>query len=438
MNKYICIFLIVLLFISFAVRLINVGTGDLNNDEAKTALGVALPQSFVLPDLSVVSQQIFGINEFGARLPFVIFGTLGIMLYYFLGKEIGGDKTGLFFAAAGALLPGNILLSRTSLLDVPLVTSWIFLLIFWIRYERQNSRYNKFFLFIALLIPMWLKIQAVYLLFSLGIYLIWFNRGKFWQDKRFWLMSAALVPFFSYYITQFQQLWDLKHYVTLEFGRSAGDLGQFLIFYFQSHTIWLVMAFVGIVFFLKNLRARKSENNLSYLLAIFFGVILLALILIPKRFYYTVMLDIPIVYFAWYLAGAAQKNKFNFAYFSAGFVFCVLSLIFLGNFNDYYCQKNILNCRWQQNAAIINKDIDRVVGPKYVFLDPLIGYEGKWYLNFEAYKYDYLANFIRDFGSKNTAVIVTYKNRSDNLLDFGEWAKLNDYGTLESYIRTPK
>lgn len=408
------------------------------NDEAKTALGVALPQSFVLPSLSLISQRIFGVNEFSARLPFALLGALGILLYYFLGKEIKDEKAGIFFAFVGAILPGNIILSRSSLLDVSLVTSWILLLIFWLRHEKKPTQLNSFLLFLALFLPMWLKIQAIYLLFTLVVYLIWINRGHFWSDIRFWLILFALVPFFSYYVTQFQQLWDLKHYVTLEFGRSVTDLRQFLVFYIEAHTSWLLLGFIGVIIFIKSKWKNFRQNPFGALIVIFFIVVLLALILIPKRFYYSVMFDIPIIYFSWFLASGIQKGKYNFVYFSAGTVGCVLILIYLGNFGDYYCQLNILNCHWQKNVQQINYDIKNAPGTKYLFLDPLIGYEGKWYVHAEILKYDYLPNFINNFGKNDSVIIIVDKSRARELLIMGEWKKINDYGVLESYIRPPQ
>jgi len=45
-----------------------------------------------------ISMIIFGINDFGARFPSVIFGLLTIILAYLFGKEFGGKKAGLMMA----------------------------------------------------------------------------------------------------------------------------------------------------------------------------------------------------------------------------------------------------------------------------------------------------------------------------------------------------
>jgi len=56
------ILFIVIIFLAVFLRLYNLGVGDLDTDEAKTALGIDYPQSFVLPGLAVFSQILFGVN----------------------------------------------------------------------------------------------------------------------------------------------------------------------------------------------------------------------------------------------------------------------------------------------------------------------------------------------------------------------------------------
>ncbi|PJE57859.1 MAG: hypothetical protein COU81_03870 [Candidatus Portnoybacteria bacterium CG10_big_fil_rev_8_21_14_0_10_36_7] len=110
----------------------------------------------------------------------------------------------------------------------------------------------------------------------------------------------------------------------------------------------------------------------------------------------------------------------------------------MGNFNDAYCRRDVLSCRWQKNAVEINADIDKITSSKYVFLDPLIGYEGKWYIHQEVLKYDYLSNFINNLDNNDTAVIVMYKDRAKELISINDWQKINDYDSFSAYKKLLK
>ena len=51
--------LIIILFFAIFLRFYNLGFGDFHTDEAKTALGIDFPHSFLLPTASIFSQNIF-------------------------------------------------------------------------------------------------------------------------------------------------------------------------------------------------------------------------------------------------------------------------------------------------------------------------------------------------------------------------------------------
>lgn len=64
--------------------------------------------------LMIPSIAIFGLSEFAARLPSAIFGTLAILVIYFLGKKIN-PKIGLLAAFLLAISPWHLQFSRTAL-----------------------------------------------------------------------------------------------------------------------------------------------------------------------------------------------------------------------------------------------------------------------------------------------------------------------------------
>ena len=63
---------------------------------------------------SIPTVAIFGISPFGVRLPAAIFGILGILVTYFLAKELTKNKyISLISAFLLTILPWHILYSRT-------------------------------------------------------------------------------------------------------------------------------------------------------------------------------------------------------------------------------------------------------------------------------------------------------------------------------------
>jgi 4-amino-4-deoxy-L-arabinose transferase-like glycosyltransferase len=66
--------------------------------------------------LTVLSEYIFGYNDFAVRFPSAFFGTLTFVIVYFLGTKLTGKKQiGLFSALVLAILPWHVQFSRMAL-----------------------------------------------------------------------------------------------------------------------------------------------------------------------------------------------------------------------------------------------------------------------------------------------------------------------------------
>lgn len=81
---------------------------------------------------AVPTVAIFGLNEWGVRLPAAIFGTLGIFLIYLLGKKLYGERIGLIAAFLLSIVPLHLHYSRaafevTLLLDLVIAGTLFFL-----------------------------------------------------------------------------------------------------------------------------------------------------------------------------------------------------------------------------------------------------------------------------------------------------------------------
>lgn len=119
--------LVLLITVGLGLRLWNLGVPSFGDDELITAYaakGFADTGNFILPSgfiynnywLDLFSRacsiKLFGFNEFGARLPSAIFGSLTIGLAYLVGKELGGKKAGLISAFIICFLPWEVSWSR--------------------------------------------------------------------------------------------------------------------------------------------------------------------------------------------------------------------------------------------------------------------------------------------------------------------------------------
>jgi 4-amino-4-deoxy-L-arabinose transferase-like glycosyltransferase len=143
----------VIVAIGAVIRLVNINSVGLNSDEAvysgqAAALSgdVGYQQFFAIFRahpllvqfmLSVLFQ--FGVNDVAGRLLSVGFGVAAIALTYQLGTLLFSRRVGLVAAAALALLPYHVAVSRQMLLDGPEMTLWLLATYFLARYAASAS-----------------------------------------------------------------------------------------------------------------------------------------------------------------------------------------------------------------------------------------------------------------------------------------------------------
>ena len=141
-----------LLIIGAGIRLANINSVGLNSDEAvysgqaAALAGDARFQQFfaifrahpllVQFMLSVLYQ--FGVNDVAGRALAVGFGVVAIGLTYALGSLLFSRRVGLLGAAALALLPYHVAVSRQMLLDGPEMTLWLLAMYFLARYVASG------------------------------------------------------------------------------------------------------------------------------------------------------------------------------------------------------------------------------------------------------------------------------------------------------------
>mgnify|MGYP000975928363 FL=1 len=106
-----------------------------------------------LPILSIsFSQQIFGINDFSVRFPSVFFGTLSILIFYFIGKNIfKSESSGLILAFISSINPWLIHYSRTAFEVSAMLFVILLSIYFWLIFLKKQKYYFLILCFVALL-----------------------------------------------------------------------------------------------------------------------------------------------------------------------------------------------------------------------------------------------------------------------------------------------
>ncbi|MEZ5751611.1 MAG: glycosyltransferase family 39 protein [Paracoccaceae bacterium] len=119
----------------------------------------------------------------GYRLPTLLFGTLGTWLLYLVGREIGGERVGLWAAGLGVLAPFTLLAGVIILPDGPLYPAMLASTYALLRLERGGSAQWWWLAGGALGLAMASKYQAA--LFGIGAFAwivvtpslrVWFRR----------------------------------------------------------------------------------------------------------------------------------------------------------------------------------------------------------------------------------------------------------------------
>ena len=94
--------------------------------------------------LIATAMRVLGLNEFAARFWSALFGALGVVLTYRLGREIGGTRAGLVGAAVLGTSPLYVAMGRLASIDMT-VSFFITLTLacFWLAHRSGDDRARK-------------------------------------------------------------------------------------------------------------------------------------------------------------------------------------------------------------------------------------------------------------------------------------------------------
>ena len=300
--------------------------------------------------LQVLAMKLFGINEFAARLPNALIGIITLITLYFVGKQLKDRLFGWLWALAylGSFAPHFYF--KTALID-PTFNYFIFLSI-WFTYRASISTGDKpqakarpvvktfavlagVFMGLALLT----KGPVAGLLWVLTVGILWaVNRfGSMLSFKQLLLFGlTTLLVAATWSGLEFYQhgFWFFEQFISYQIRLfSTPDSGHGQPFYYHFVVV-LVGCFPASIFAIRYLtRFTKHGGFATWLLVLFWVVMILFSIVTTKIVHYSSMAWYPVTFFAalhlhTYLKGSLSWSKWT----TAGLITVglVLSLALIG------------------------------------------------------------------------------------------------------------
>jgi 4-amino-4-deoxy-L-arabinose transferase-like glycosyltransferase len=269
--------------------------------------------------MQAISMQIFGINEFAARLPNAITGIITLLIIYNIGKKIFNQRFGMLWALAyfGSILPH--LYFRSGIID-PVFNLFIFLGIYflvlfkWRKDSEEGFQFTKsktyylvlggFFIGLAILT----KGPVGYLIPFLVVLVYWIiKKFKFFisipQFILYSLIALAVILFwFGIEIMQ-HGTWFLEEFITYQIRlmqtEDAGH-GGFPGYHF---IVMLVGCFPASIFAIRGFYNIKLEKSFQldfrkWMIILFWVVLILFSIVQSKIVHYSSMAYFPLTFLA--------------------------------------------------------------------------------------------------------------------------------------------
>lgn len=310
-------------FIGFLLRIIYLSSPDFYYDEASLAMGQkALIEKSISPWITInwqpplysyvvsISTRLLGVNEFSIRLTSAIFGTLSIVLVYFLGKLWFGRKTGLLAAILLAVSPLHVIHSRTAFSDV-FHTFFVILTILSMEFLilKKISRVNisAFILLSGALSAVALFIKyntliplGIYWLFVLGRDLMQHNRDIFKKHFIYMLLINFIAIIASMIIILatggISRLILLIHNIFLD---AFLQFEQYTNPYYYTFLVLFVGLFPLIALLvpcaIAFLATHKKRNRNDYLVVFFVLLYIIIFIVQVRRYSRHLMIVFPII-----------------------------------------------------------------------------------------------------------------------------------------------
>ncbi len=238
--------------------------------------------------LMSLAYQVLGVSNFSSRLVSAIFGSLSLVLIFYLGKKLYNGYVGLFSAFVLGTFTTFYVFARRAMTDMPLVFFIIASLYFLVLSEnhQKSNRYlalSGLFFGLALMTK---QVGALLIPLIVIAYLTVTNRSiRFVFTKRFalfWGVGLLIIfPWLIYmaasFSSEFWQLYIIYSGFNRTFSPLEGHQGGYL-FYFSylaiNEKLWVILLpfAVGLCAFKAVVKKAKSDILLILWMAIVFLV----------------------------------------------------------------------------------------------------------------------------------------------------------------------
>lgn len=182
-----------------AYSILKTGADEYGNKfpTAIRSFGDYKPAAYVYLDIPSVS--LFGLNEFGVRFPSAFFGTLTVLMVFFLSRELfGSDKLALISSFLMAISPWHLQFSRTAFEANIGLFFFISAVLVFLKALKNAKFFLPSFILFVLTLYSYQSFRLVTPVFTFGLLL--YFRENLWKERKKVLISAVfaliiLTPF---------------------------------------------------------------------------------------------------------------------------------------------------------------------------------------------------------------------------------------------------
>lgn len=339
-----------ILLLGIALRVLNLNKYPLWYDEALTVLqsqniGEIRLRDFIAPlyIFFIWLWKHIGDSEIALRLPSVIFGSLSILMMFFIGEKFFSEKTGLISAFITAISPFQIYYSQEVRM-YSLMTLLTLLSVYFLMKSLEDGKIRFWFGFVtANLFNIYSHYIGVLFWLAEAIYIVIFFREL---DKKIFkrcLLSNISIIILSFpwlvlsyrALNKIQQMHSLYRYFWAP-GVSLKSLfltlKTFSIGYHAPRIIYLPAMAIFIFFFVKGIfKIRRKESLVLDLLSLILPILTIFLISKSKPLYVDRYFISGALFFYFPIAvELSSLNKKRFLISLSGIVF--LTIIALDNY----------------------------------------------------------------------------------------------------------
>ncbi len=220
------------------------------------------------------SSSVFGLNEFGIRLPIVLLGIGSIWLTYLLGRRFFGDRGGVYALVMMALSLQMLALKQFASPEMPL-TFFFTLTLYWFIKGYQEQRF-KFILLSYLALGLTVLIKGYPYIIVAGailfLFILWDTQFKgklLWQKIKFLKLYIGIplvlligVSWVIYmYAKAGEDFWEIYQRETFERTFTRETSGPKPFFYLEVIS-WSIVPY-SLVFFYALVKWFKDWRNLK-------------------------------------------------------------------------------------------------------------------------------------------------------------------------------